>query len=100
MSAVIGMGRCTPGDFTEEVSGDYRVGIGPADAARSFVRNAAWPHVADPAAEAFGPKPAGGLLAIQTGETSIYAIPFRFDQRLQRRLVPDTVLGFFNILSH
>lgn len=53
VAAVIGMGCRTSGYFAQEVPGDDRVGIGPADTARGLHRDPAGPHVADPAAKSF-----------------------------------------------
>jgi hypothetical protein len=100
MTAVIGVGSRSPGDLAEKIACHNRIRIGPADAAGSLIRNPAWPHVTDPAAEAFGSEAAGTLLGIQTGEAGIDAIPLRLDQCFQRRLVPYTILRFYYFFGH
>jgi hypothetical protein len=83
MAAVIGVGRRSAGYFTEKIAGHNRIGIGPADAAGSLIRNPARPHVTDPAADSFGSEPAGSWLGIQAGEAGVDTVPLRLDQRFQ-----------------
>ena len=65
-AAVVGVGRRARGDLAQQVARRDGVGIGAADAQLGFGRDAARPHVAEPAAHAVGAELALRLLGLVT----------------------------------